>query len=331
VNPVLAMASALNLQGFAVNEVLDEAERRRLEATEGVIFDIQRYSLHDGPGLRTNVFFKGCSLRCDWCCNPESQRAKPELSVFVANCFGCGECVPVCPTRALRMEGNKVVREAGRCDSCGLCVPACPSGALRLIGRKVTAGEVLREVLRDAPFYSQGMGGLTLTGGEPTLQPDFALALLRLAKAERLHTALETCGEALWEALQMLMPYLDLVLYDIKHMDSQRHREATGIGNERVLENVQRLVAGGAHVIIRVPLIPAFNTDAENLHRVAELAKSLGVTEVHVLPYHALGKPKYRALGRAYALDEVPPMKEDQGEAAAEIIRSHGLIVHVGG
>ncbi|MGC8786978.1 MAG: glycyl-radical enzyme activating protein [Anaerolineae bacterium] len=305
--------------------------RAALEQTPGIIFDIQRFSLHDGPGLRTNVFFKGCSLRCDWCCNPESQRPTPEVAVFPANCFGCGDCLEVCPQEALRLEEGRIVRDEWRCDHCGQCVPVCAAGALRLIGRVVTAGEVLQEVLRDAVFYGQAVGGLTLTGGEPTSQPEFALALLRLAKAESLHTTLETCGQASWEVLETLLPYLDLVLYDIKHMDTQRHLQATGVGNEIILENVRRLVEAGAQVILRVPLIPGFNTNAEHLHALAEFASRLGITEVHLLPYHTLGRAKYQALGRSYLMEEIPPMKEGEAEAMADVVRSHGLHVKVGG
>jgi pyruvate formate lyase activating enzyme len=305
--------------------------RAALEQTPGVIFDIQRFSLHDGPGLRTNVFFKGCSLRCDWCCNPESQRPMPEVAVFVANCFGCGDCLDVCPQEALRLEEGKVVRDESRCDHCAQCVPVCAAGALRLIGRVVTAGEVLQEALRDAPFYGQAMGGLTLTGGEPTSQPEFALALLRLAKAEQLHTTLETCGQAAWEVLAALLPYLDLVLYDIKHMDTQRHLQATGVGNELILENARRLVEAGAKVVLRVPLIPGFNTDEEHLHQLADFASRLGIAEVHLLPYHTLGRAKYQALGRGYSMTEIPPMKEGEAEAMADVIRAHGLYVKIGG
>lgn len=314
-----------------VSEVLDPALRATLEQTSGIIFDLQRFSLHDGPGLRTNVFFKGCSLRCDWCCNPESQRPTPEVAVFPANCFGCGDCLDVCPQEALQLKEGKIVRDEWRCDYCGQCMPVCAAGALRLIGRVVTAGEVLQEVLRDAAFYGQAVGGLTLTGGEPTSQPEFALALLRLAKAEHLHTALETCGQASWEVLEMLLPYLNLVLYDIKHMDTKRHLQATGSGNELILENVQRLVEAGANVILRFPLIPGFNTDETHLHQLADFASRLGIAEIHLLPYHTLGRAKYGALGRNYSMTGVPPMKEGEAETLAEIIRSHGLIVKVGG
>jgi len=310
---------------------LTTAERRALESTPGVIFDVQRFSLHDGPGLRTDVFFKGCSLHCAWCCNPESQRPAPELSVFVANCIGCGECVHVCPQRALSLVGGRVVRNEEVCDQCGLCETACPAGALRMIGRTVTAGQVLHEVLRDAAFYAPGSGGLTLTGGEPTLQPEFAAALLRLAKVEGLHTALETCGQASWSVFESLLPYLDLVLYDVKHMDPQQHRLATGSSNECILDNVRRLVAVGTRVILRMPLIPGLNTEESNLQQVAAFAAGLGIQEVHVLPYHALGKPKYRALGRGYMLDEITPMKNEQAETLADVMRAYGLQVQVGG
>ena len=234
-------------------EPLTEAGRTRLEAVEGTIFDIQRYSLHDGPGLRTNVFFKGCPLRCGWCSNPESQRLEPEMALFAHNCIACGQFPQPCPERW------QAVLDAGWTGDlwAEYCARAekCPTRAVRIIGERRTAGSIMAEVRRDVPFYDDG-GGLTLAGGEPTMQPLLAEALLRLAKAEGISTAMETCGQARWPVFRSLLPYLDHILFDIKHVDSQRHRTFTGVGNELILENLRRLAAMGAPLSLRLPLIP---------------------------------------------------------------------------
>jgi len=266
---------------------VDAAE---LKHVEGIIFDIQRYSLHDGPGLRTNVFFKGCPLRCKWCCNPESQNAQPELALFSARCFACADCLEVCAPAALSMSEGKLQWNSAACDHCGGCVEICASQAIRWLGYRVTALQVIEQVMRDAPFYREG-GGLTLTGGEPTLQPAFAEAVLRLAREQFVHTAMETCGHVPWPVFERLLPYLDLVLYDIKHMDSQCHLEGTGVGNQQILDNARRIAASGQTMIVRVPLIPGFNTGLDNLYRICQFAQELGIQEIHLLPYHRLGQP----------------------------------------
>jgi pyruvate formate lyase activating enzyme len=301
----------------------------QLEETEGVIFDIQRYSLHDGPGLRTNLFLKGCPLRCQWCCNPESVQPQPELAFFDRRCFLCGDCLDVCATGALNMDDDKLHWNPAACDQCGRCVQVCTADAMRWIGRRVTASEVMEEVIRDLPFYT-GSGGITLTGGEPTLQPAFAEAVLRLAKQESIHTAIETCGYAPWPAFERLLPWLDLVLYDIKHMDSEQHRQGTGISNEQILHNARRIAATGNKMIIRVPLIPQFNITEDNLRRTGRFALDLTVEEIHLLPYHRLGQPKYRALGRPYPWAHADLLGQEAVEQAADALRQQGLRVYVG-
>jgi pyruvate formate lyase activating enzyme len=333
---------------------LGSVERIELQRVQGLVFDLQRYSLHDGPGLRTNVFLKGCPLRCRWCCNPESQGTEPELALFESRCFACGDCVEVCRRGALSML-QRLHWDPKVCDRCGQCVEVCASGAVRWIGNSISAGEVLAEVLRDSAFYSGG-GGITLTGGEPMLQPEFAYAILRLAQADYVHTAMETCGHAPWSHFERLLPHLDLVLFDLKHMDSGCHREGTGVGNEVILENARRIAKwfeqrgtsrawrgrssldtgdsppdAPRGMIIRLPLVPGFNMTVERVQRAAEFAREMGVGEIHLLPYHRLGQPKYRALGRSYPGEEFD-LPEDTGvEAMASLVRSCGLHVRVGG
>ena len=309
---------------------LSASEHRALEQVEGTVFDVQHYSLHDGPGLRTSVFLKGCPLRCSWCSNPESQHTQPELVMFSANCLGCGACVEVCSAGSRRQVGGRLVWDRDRCALCGACARVCPAGATRWSGRRMTAGEVIGQALRDAPFYEDG-GGLTLTGGEPTLQPAFAEAILRLAKAESIDTAIETTGNAPWEMLERLLPYVDLWLYDLKSVDSKTHHEGTGIGNELILSNLRKLAALGAPVAVRVPLIPGLNSTVAQVRSTAEFVANLdgAVRSVELLPYHTLGRAKYSALGRSYGWQDVEPLTDADVDAAATLIESYGLDVHV--
>lgn len=292
----------------------------------GMVFDIQRYSLHDGPGLRTNVFLKGCPLRCPWCANPESQSMQPELSFSAHNCIDCGQWGESCRTCFAAPDSKQdTVVLAER-------VTLCPTGALHWIGEMRTAGDVIAEVLRDAPFYGED-GGLTLTGGEATMQPAFAEALLRLAKQAGIATALETSGHTQWPVFARLLPLLDLILYDLKHVDCERHRRITGLGNELILANLRQLVAHQSPLIVRIPLIPGFNADAESLHDMAQFIAELGpaVQRVDLLPYHTLGKAKYRALGRSYPWAEHARLTEDQVQACLAILAECKLPVTIGG
>jgi pyruvate formate lyase activating enzyme len=311
---------------------LSAPEREALERVEGIVFDIQRYSLHDGPGLRTSIFLKGCPLRCGWCSNPESQGVGPELVMFAANCLACGACVEACDPGARQLVDGQLEWERGLCNLCGACVRVCPAQAVSWSGQYWTAGDVIREALRDAPFYEDG-GGMTLTGGEPTSQPQFAEAILRLAKAEYLNTALETTGNASWEVLERLLPYLDLWLYDIKHMDSNTHRQYTGLGNELIHSNLRKLAALGAPIQVRVPVIPGCNMAEENMRRMAEFVVELGdaVHSVDLLPYHTLGRAKYAALGHSYLWQDREPPTDAEVQAVAEFIKSYNLKMQIGG
>jgi pyruvate formate lyase activating enzyme len=303
--------------------------------TQGLIFDIRKYSLHDGPGVRTTVFFKGCPLECRWCCNPESQSGRPELVWVGERCLGCDQCLSACEQAALRTApggGKAIDRE--RCDCCGVCARRCPGEALNLIGRRVTVEEVLAEVTRDALYFEASGGGLTLSGGEPLAQPEFAAELLRRYKHEEKggHTAVETCGFVAWPVIERVAPDVDLFLYDLKHLDPDEHRRLTGQDNRLVLDNARRLAAAGHGLVMRLPLIAGVNDRREQLEAAADFILSLpGVRRLDLLPYHRLGEPKYRRLGKAYALEGEPSLDGRQVARAVEILAAKGLEVTIGG
>jgi len=296
----------------------------------GWIFDIQRFSIHDGPGIRTTVFLKGCPLRCVWCHNPEGMGPEPVLSFVPAKCIGCGYCVRVCPNGAHRMdpeEGHVLDREL--CRVCGSCTEECYAEALELVGREATVDEVIDEVLRDRSFYETSGGGMTLSGGEPMTQTDFTEVLLRRAKQERLHTCVDTCGYCDFSCFQRILKYVDLFLYDVKDMDDARHREFTGVPNGLVLDNVEALHRSGARILLRLPIIPGYNDRQDHFERVAMLARRLGDIEgVEILPYHKLGTSKLERLGLPDAMPRRPePVDEDRMALWISALRERGVNV----
>ena len=279
----------------------------------GLVFNIQKFSLQDGPGIRTTVFLKGCPLRCLWCHNPESQHAFPELSYAAEKCIACGECAVRCPAGCHSLRDGRHLFDRSGCTGCGQCAGACPSLALERIGRQMETSEVLSEVLKDKAFFESSGGGMTLSGGEPMAQPDFALSLCCAAHEAGLHVALDTCGEADWRHYESIIPFVDLFLYDIKALDTTLHKELTGTDNELILANLHGLDAAGCHIILRCPLIPGLNDDEAHLHGIAALANGLpGVEAVTVHPYHPLGIGKCRRLGRVPGYSRPEFVSEEQ-------------------
>lgn len=270
----------------------------------GSIFDIQRFCVHDGPGIRTTVFLKGCPMGCVWCHNPEGVRPGPHLSFSPEKCIGCGACFRLCPRGAHTDDKGRHVIDREKCAVCGSCTAECYAGALEIIGREATLDEVIAEVAADWPFYETSGGGMTLSGGEPLYQLDFAVVLLARARKQGIHCCVETCGHVPYEAFERVMPEVDLFLYDVKEMDDARHRAATGVSNELILSNLRRLHDAGARVRVRVPLVGGYNDTDDNLDAFIELVASLPRIEgVEVLPYHGLGLSKAQRMDIAVGVE----------------------------
>ena len=306
---------------------MDKHLEKTSEEKRGTVFDIQRYSIHDGPGIRTTVFMKGCPLRCLWCDNPESQRQLPEIAEFRNKCIGCGHCFKTCSVGALNKDKDWHI-ERDICNNCGECMGRCPAGARILMGKEVTVGEVMREIRKDTLFYENSGGGVTLTGGEPTAQIDFALELLRTCHKDYIHTAIETSGYVEWAELEVLLPHTDLIFLDLKQMDPIRHQDFTGISNVKILQNVEKLSRRRHAMIIRITLIPGYNDGEENMHATAKFLRDLPYTpDVEFLPYHRLGIGKYGALGRKYSLNGIRPLMREEAKKIGLVFEGYGVPV----
>jgi len=300
---------------------------------KGVVFNIQRFSIHDGPGIRTTVFLKGCPLRCGWCSNPESTRVGPEIITRDAKCIRCGKCVEACSQKAITVVQNTRTIQWEKCNSCMKCAEVCPSGAIERAGEYLTVAQVMDTVARDTGFYGRTGGGMTLSGGEPLMQWQFALQLLQAAKGRGLHTALDTTGYADWQILDEILDFTDLVLYDVKHFDSARHQYATGVPNERILDNLRKtLVKPGLKVWVRHAVIPQFSDSEDELEKLCKLVLALTppVEKISLLPYHKFGEVKYAAMGKVYPWKGIPIVTEERMGKLKKVVESHGIKVDVG-
>lgn len=296
----------------------------------GLIFDVMRFSLHDGPGIRTTVFFKGCPLDCWWCHNPEGLSSEPEVIYFADRCVRCGDCVAACPHHAIHWDGRPV-HDPALCQKAGACAAVCPADATQMLGRWMSVEQLLEEIAKDQVFFDDSGGGVTFSGGEPFLQPRFLEAALAACRARRIHTAVETCGVANQQALLRAARYVDLFLYDLKVIDPEKHQKYTGASNETILENLRALAAEHGHVIVRMPVIPGVNDDAQNAEDLWQFLQAARIPRLDLLPYHHTGSDKYPRLNRTYRLEALKPPSAEQIQALVTRFRQRGLDVRVGG
>lgn len=303
-----------------------------VHTVSGIVFDIKRFSIHDGPGIRTTVFFKGCPLSCRWCHNPESQASELELMVRSNRCIQCEACLAACEQGAISKGPDGISTDAEMCTLCGACVEACYAEARQIVGRDMTVAQVIAEIERDIAFYDESGGGVTFSGGEPLSQPDFLLSLLRACRGREIHTALDTCGFAAWETLDRVREYVDLFLYDLKLMDDARHRSYTGVSNGLILSNLQALSRRGHAVVLRVPIIPGINDDEQNIRQTGAFASALPrLRRVDLLPYHRAGTEKYGRLNKVYELPEIGPPSDERMAEMVHILSGFGLQLKTGG
>lgn len=306
-----------------------------------MVFNIQRFSIHDGPGIRTTVFLKGCTLSCFWCHNPEGRRKVPEIQFYPDRCIACLECVTKCVNDAHVFRDNLHVYLRNLCVGCGLCVETCYSEALMKTGNLMTVDAVMEEILRDRLFYDTSEGGVTLSGGEPVLQPEFSLEILQRCKDEGLHTAIETCGNYAWREVEPLLPFTDLIMMDLKHLDEARHREITGASNKKVLENASHFAKTDKPIIFRTPVVPSVNDNEEDIRAIAGFIKELADERVaqsngtgspsaiqyELLAFHRLASDKYKSLGLEYKARDFQPPSKEKMEQLVMVARLMGVDV----
>jgi len=311
-------------------------EFRNRESKKCIVFNIQKYSIHDGPGIRTTVFLKGCPLNCIWCCNPESQELKSQVTFNSSRCIGCNSCIVSCPVSAISLDSLFIRKiDYKKCIGCDKCVKICPVGALQKVGKLMTVREVLDEVIKDMIFYRKTNGGVTISGGEPFYQYECLMDLLKeFKKATFLNVAIETTGYTSWRNLERALPFLDLILYDFKHFNSRKHRLYTGVDNSLIIENLKKLGETDVRIWLRMPIIPGYNDSLKDIENTADLIKKIkNIHKIELLPYHKLGNSKYLRLGIIHKLKYLEPPPKEKLKEIESIFKSKlpYLEVQIGG
>jgi pyruvate formate lyase activating enzyme len=306
---------------------------------KSLVFNIQRFSIHDGPGIRTTVFLKGCTMRCYWCHNPEGRLRLPQIQFFENKCIGCLECIDACINKAHLIRNKSHVYQRDLCKNCGCCVDTCYSGALEIVGEEKTVDQVMKEILSDSAYYKSSKGGVTLSGGEPAICGEFTREVLKRCQEKGIHTAIETCGNYDWEKLENLLPVIDLVMMDLKHMDADKHLVATGQGNKKILINAQRLAQTNKAIIFRTPIVPTFNDTVQEISAIAqfvyniiEMRNNNGIEEsrqnpiqFELLPFHKLAADKYRSLGIEYKARDLELLSKEKIDELKNVVEMCGV------
>ena len=314
-----------------MNQLDSGSKEKSKLGCRAIITDIQRFCVHDGPGIRTVVFFKGCPLRCQWCHNPETYHMNPEIIYEENACIGCGKCISVCPEHAISIKDGSLITDRKKCNNCGKCAYVCPSKARKMVGELYTIEDVVDRVKRDSVFYKNSGGGVTLSGGEVTMQSDFAQKLIIALKSIGIHTALETCGYAPPENFRCVAFEADLTLFDIKHLDAEKHKFYTGVDNKLIHQNLLSAIAAGKEVIARYPLIPGVNDSTQDVEAMGNFCKSVGIDEIHILPFHQAGETKWSGMDMDYSFKGRQGMDVATALETASRLKDLGFKVSVGG
>ena len=296
-----------------------------------VVFNIQKYSVHDGPGIRTTVFFKGCPLKCTWCHNPESHSVDHQLMLNIDKCVGCGKCAKRCPHGAIEIIDGVMKLDETKCVICKKCSTICPKEGIEYVGETLEVKDIVKEILKDQMFYDESGGGVTFSGGEPMMQPDVVAEIARRSKDFGVHTAMETSAFASWSSFEKVVPHIDLFLIDIKALQNDIHEQYVGASNQVILENIRKLSDLGKRMWIRMPIISGINDGDENINLTIEFLKTVHFEQVNLLPYHSMGKGKYTKLGKEYTMPEIKEPNDEHMNALARKFENNGIRVKIGG
>lgn len=299
--------------------------------TRGLIFNIQGFSIHDGPGIRTSVFLKGCPLDCPWCANPESKSPNQQITHIATHCAHCGNCAAICPRGCIKIDEDTFYRDESKCNHCLACINSCPTHALTVEGEWYTVAEVIKAVEKDRAFYEKSGGGITLSGGEPLFQEEFTFELLKELKKHNFHVNIETTGYTSAEYLAKIIPYLDLVYMDMKHPDDKIHKQKTGVSKQIIIENMKTILKSGVPLVARIPVIPRFNNSQGVTKAFGKLLSETGVADVHLLPFHQFGANKWLSMGLDYEYEQDKSMPVSEVIGMADTLREYGLNVQIGG
>ena len=304
--------------------------KETIDNTKRLVLGIFRMTIHNGPGIRTLILLKGCPLHCIWCSTPEAQKASQEIAIYPDKCNHCNQCIDICPLKAIKYSDDVVCIDRNICDNCGKCSEICYAEAIKLLGQPMTVKDLVAEIEKDKVFFQHSHGGVTFSGGEPLIDPEFNKKLFKALKDLSINIGIDTCGYVPFKNIEPLLPYIDFFLWDIKHMDTDKHKELTGVSNELILENARLLSARNVPLYIRIPVIPGYNDSEDNIRATCEFARSLtSLVEVGIIPMHHIGKARYASLNRSYPINNIPLIPEDILQDLKSLVESYGLPCNV--